>query len=983
MERTVAALTRHYPHRDQASAQALAVLAAYAGLLNPEQSDFTYDDGRVELLLSLTGVLPVPIGPNTYHCPIAIWLPLDFPARPPTVFVLPSENLAIRKGKNVDASGKVGMPYLDNWARKAEGCSLTGLIEDLIPVFSARYPVSVVQPKPRPPRPTTTPDATQSQSSASRQIPAPQPPPPRPPPPAGTPSPANGLPPRPPLPPGATQNGSRPSSGVFEPGTSAGFGPAGSRLSGSPAPPPRPPPPATSESPAPRPLPGSFSQPPGPPPAYPAQPPRPPPAQPPVPPPQRATTILGYGSPPPALPAAPVRPPNQSPSAVHHPQNPFSPPPQAPGYSAAVGSASPLSDSQPPPQSDVPAQNRYAQPPAAHPPPHSSPRPASPAVSTVRAYPPAPSSVAPPQPSNPPGQRDPRYADDQRRASIDSARSYQPTPPQPPRARHELSHQPRRTYSPAPSETASYLSYAQRPPPPADHRASKQVNHAPRPSLETQRGPPPPVSPPQPPPSQPNHPHAGHSLREQTASPAPAPSEAGSASTAPFRSRGPRPPPPPSEYSATGEYGSYMPSSQQTSMRGVPTMTDDDLYSQASGYSRRYEEVYRTPGRAVEPAPLPPPARTATTYYQRAPEPAAYAESAGSSPFEPVIESRSASGPTVPYQPRHPPRQSSLDSHHGPQPSSTASYAPYGAPHPPYLPLSSSTMSSPPPPQPPAPPVAAVRANGHLPHPAPYAAVPSPPAPVVPAARTARKARPAKATPLNILDAADDDLASPSSASPSSIASPTSVSVVGGPAAPPPVPPNPALLALRTRVHSKLVSSLTTLAHSTEAELSQLDLMRVDLEKAQPAIEDEIARLEAVRSVCLGVRDRYAEVVDQAEGRLREYEARGEGVEVDEIVCGSTVVYTQLLDLVAEDAALEDTIYALGRGLNSGTANIDLDRFLRRVRLLAKEQFVIRATINKILLGLAIRRERSAQASASANGIASGRGTPVGSGGGE
>lgn len=86
-----------------------------------------YDDGRVELLLSLTGVLPVPIGPNTYHCPVAIWLPLDFPAKPPLVFVLPSETLAIRKGKNVDASGKVGVPYLDNWSRKAEvrqHCSL-------------------------------------------------------------------------------------------------------------------------------------------------------------------------------------------------------------------------------------------------------------------------------------------------------------------------------------------------------------------------------------------------------------------------------------------------------------------------------------------------------------------------------------------------------------------------------------------------------------------------------------------------------------------------------------------------------------------------------------------------------------------------------------------------------------------------------------------------------------------------------------------
>lgn len=72
-----------------------------------------------------------------------------------------------------------------------------------------------------------------------------------------------------------------------------------------------------------------------------------------------------------------------------------------------------------------------------------------------------------------------------------------------------------------------------------------------------------------------------------------------------------------------------------------------------------------------------------------------------------------------------------------------------------------------------------------------------------------------------------------------------------------------------------------------------MDMYEVDLLKGEPAILDEMQRLEVVRGVCENVRDRYRAVVEEGEKRLREYEARGDGPEVDEIVCSSTVVYNQ------------------------------------------------------------------------------------------
>ena len=134
----------------------------------------------------------------------------------------------------------------------------------------------------------------------------------------------------------------------------------------------------------------------------------------------------------------------------------------------------------------------------------------------------------------------------------------------------------------------------------------------------------------------------------------------------------------------------------------------------------------------------------------------------------------------------------------------------------------------------------------------------------------------------------------------------------------------------------------------------RLRAQQADLLTGVPAIRDEMSRLEAVRDVCRGVASRLRDTVQTAERGVAELKRKGDPP-VDELVCSTSIVHNQyvsiylflarldpettimipyvlrtphrLIDLVAEDNAIEDTIYHLHRALNAG--RIDLDRFLR------------------------------------------------------
>ncbi|KAG6832384.1 hypothetical protein H0H92_002652 [Tricholoma furcatifolium] len=92
----------------------------------------------------------------------------------------------------------------------------------------------------------------------------------------------------------------------------------------------------------------------------------------------------------------------------------------------------------------------------------------------------------------------------------------------------------------------------------------------------------------------------------------------------------------------------------------------------------------------------------------------------------------------------------------------------------------------------------------------------------------------------------------------------------------PPRPPNPELLRLHEQAHHKLTSELSSLSQALVVDSERLRAQQTDLLAGEPAIRDEMSRLEAVRDVCRNVAGRLKKSVDQAEANIAELRRKGD-----------------------------------------------------------------------------------------------------------
>ncbi len=121
---------RHYPARERILEEVLEMLTQRRTLsvktdafssfrwksLNEHANNHSaFDSGQTALLLLLHGTLPISYRGATYQIPLHVWVPYSYPRDPPMAFVVPTKEMGVRKGREVEPSGRIRDEVVEQW----------------------------------------------------------------------------------------------------------------------------------------------------------------------------------------------------------------------------------------------------------------------------------------------------------------------------------------------------------------------------------------------------------------------------------------------------------------------------------------------------------------------------------------------------------------------------------------------------------------------------------------------------------------------------------------------------------------------------------------------------------------------------------------------------------------------------------------------------------------------------------------------------
>ncbi|KAJ1970960.1 suppressor protein stp22 of temperature-sensitive alpha-factor receptor and arginine permease [Dimargaris xerosporica] len=153
------------------------------------------------------------------------------------------------------------------------------------------------------------------------------------------------------------------------------------------------------------------------------------------------------------------------------------------------------------------------------------------------------------------------------------------------------------------------------------------------------------------------------------------------------------------------------------------------------------------------------------------------------------------------------------------------------------------------------------------------------------------------------------------------------------------------LVGFQVAVYDKLTERLDSFNKSMKHKTTHLLAINQHLNHGEELVEKEKRQLLSMQRKIennIGVLESKHEELQRQESIIEKLPPP----DPTTIFRGKQPAYEQLFDLVADDNAIEDTIYYLGKALSLG--KIELTLYLKLVRSLAHDQFMCRTLIQKI-----------------------------------
>lgn len=169
--------------------------------------------------------------------------------------------------------------------------------------------------------------------------------------------------------------------------------------------------------------------------------------------------------------------------------------------------------------------------------------------------------------------------------------------------------------------------------------------------------------------------------------------------------------------------------------------------------------------------------------------------------------------------------------------------------------------------------------------------------------------------------------------------------------APPPIPPNPEKDALLRQLAQTLASMRRQSRQQDESSLAGLQAQRSAMLSVIPALQSEMGQLTQLSNILSSNTNILHDALHKADGVI-EGSRSHPAPDIDELLVAPTVVANQLYTLVAEERALGDAIFMLGRAVEKG--RISPAVFAKMTRSLAREWYLKKALVRKIGVGMGL-----------------------------